>query len=1080
MKTPYRLGLDVGSNSIGWCVLDLARPKDAKPDSPDLEPCAIRAMGVRIFPDGREDKSDASLAEARRKARSQRRRRDRFLYRKDRLMQALIRHSLMPDSEKERKGLEILDPYELRARGVEAELSPYELGRALFHIGQRRGFKSNRKTDAAGTKDDDKQATKAGISQLQTQLQGENFATLGAFLHAQRQKRFRSSPSEKNKTKLAWDLYPSRAMYEAEFATLWEKQREYHPQLLGDEAHKEIHGHIFHQRDLKPVPRGRCIFETDKRRAPKALPLYQEFRIRQEIANLKIQYADGHHGEPLSCQQRKDLFDKLRRYGTMSFKSIRKHLGLEKDSWFNLESEKRKELHGDQTGTRLANKKCFGTAWWDLPPGKQNAIVRKILREENEAELIRIAQEKWGLDEKAAQAIAEPGLLTADKGKSKLKGFCTLSPVALKKIVPHLRDGKNYADAVKAVNEPGYHHSDFRDGEIFEQLPYYGEPLQRHVGFGSGKSQDSDEKCYGRVANPTVHIGLNQLRQVVNAMIRRYGHPKEVVIELARKLKQSKEKRDEIQTEQAGRQKKNEARRAKLEELGEDRGDAMLRMRLWEELNEKECHNRRCVYCGKQISVARLFSSEVEIEHILPFRRTLDNSFANKTVSCRECNRRKGDLTPWEAFSHNAEQWNAIWHRAEGLQNKRWRFAEDAMERFENRKDKKDFLDRQLVETQYLSVAAKEYLGKICNPDRVWAIPGRLTAMLRRKWRFNEFLAVGNFKNRDDHRHHAIDAFVVAVTHRGLLQRVATSASATDGEWIDEQGNLVDDNLSPYQRFDREDMRRRLQRIIVSHRPDHSTNGQLLDETAYGIIDEQSQINDHNLVYRKPIEGLNANEIERIRDPHLRQEIQETVLLYQGEKNGLQSALQEIRQRKGIRRIRLTKTQKPVVEISHGKGRFKKAYIDSGNHHIDILDTGGKSWIGVGVSMLDACRDANAEPWRKDHPDARLIMRVHKGDLLCLEDKEGEERIYVVKVLNPSHNRFELCGQNESGNLRKRHTDENDPFRWSYLPFSQIQERKCRRVTVDFLGNVRDPWPGTDPKYNPAPGRARKSAPTSG
>ena len=1060
MKKPYRLGLDVGSNSIGWCVLDLARPRDSRSDSQKLlEPCAIRTMGVRIFPDGRDPKSEASLAVDRRKARSQRRRRDRFLYRRKRLMQALIHYGLMPAEREERKRLEIKDPYVLRAKGVREKLELYEIGRALFHLCQRRGFKSNRRTDA---KDDDKKATKAGIKHLKEQMHAEGFITIGEFLQDQREKsmsvRFRPHPSEKNKNQNVWDFYPSRAMYEEEFEKLWEEQRRHHPQVLHESAHEKIRHHIFHQRDLKPVQPGRCTLETDEPRAPKALPLNQEFRIHQEIANLKIQYADGRAGEFLTPKQREKIFAKLQRQKTMSFDNVRKQLKLEKEDGFNLEDEKRTKLLGDETGTRLADKKCFGEAWWDFPPEKQNEIVSKLIEEENEEKLLRIAREEWGLADGAAEAVANTKLPD---------GFGALSKKALDKIIPHLREGKSYTEATQMA---GYHHSQLDDGEILDKLPYYGIPLERRVGFGTGNPEHSDEERYGRIANPTVHIGLNQLRQVVNSLICRYGHPEEAVIEFARELKQSKEKRQEIQKEQSQRQKKNDARREELQKLfgNDEPGDGMLRMRLWEELGEA-VHDRRCVYTGKQIGIERLFSSEVEVEHILPFRRTLDNSFANKTVSCRRANREKGNRSPYEAF-HTKPEWDAILRRAESLPpNKKWRFAEDAMKRFDS---EEAFLDRQLVETQYLSRAAKEYLGKICDPKKVWVIPGRLTSMLRGKWGFNSLLdSSNNFKNRDDHRHHAIDAFVVAVTSRSLLQRIAGAADAQV-----ERDRLIEDMPPPYPRFDRADMERRLKRIIVSHRPDHSINGKFLDETAYGPINDPPKWNEHNLAYRKPLESLNANEIERIRDPNLRQEIKERTDLYKSEKNGLQRALKEVSEQHGIRRIRLTKIQRPAHIILHGTQKcFEKAHLDAGNHHIDILDAGGKGWIGVGVSMLEACRDSDSEPWRKDHPNARLIMRLHKGDMLRLQDKEGVERIYVVKRLEISAKRLKLCEQNESGKLQERHKDKGDPFRWLHLSFSKMKEWKCRRVTVDFLGRLHDPHPGTDVKCASASGRIRQT-----
>ena len=1055
MKKPYRLGLDVGSNSIGWCVLDLARPKETQSDSSKLEPCAIRAMGVRIFPDGREPQSEASLAVDRREARGQRRRRDRSLRRKKRLMRTLIHHGLMPTDIDDRKQLEIKDPYALRARGIAEKLDPYEFGRALFHLCQRRGFKSNRKTDAK--EKDDEQATKAGIKQLRERMEDKGFLTLGAFLHNQREKgisvRFRPRPSEKNKNQNAWDFYPNRAMYEEEFKKLWEKQRIYHPQLLHEDAREKIHHHIFYQLDLKPVPRGHCTLEPGEKRAPKALPLYQEFRIRQEIANLRIQYANGHASKPLTPEQQKKIFAKLQRQKRMKFDVIRTQLGLEKEDWFNLQSKKRPHLFGDQIGTQLANKKCFGKAWWNFPPEKQNEIVSKLLEEENEGVILRIAREEWKLNEEAAKAVTDPKLLT--KPPQFLKGFGRLSEKALEKIVSHMREGKNYTDAAKAA---GYDHFQPGSKEILDKLPHYSIPLKRHT-------LPPDD----RFPNPTVHIGLNQLRQLVNELIRRYGHPKEVVIELARQLKQSKEEREKIEKEQYENQKKNEKHRKSLEELGkDDQSDGLLRMRLYEELAEKEAHNHRCVYCGRSIGMNQLFESGIEIEHILPFSRTLDNSISNKTLSCRNCNRFKGNQSPYEAFHANREEWDAILRRAENLpKNKRWRFAEDAMERYKNG----GFLKRQLEETRHLSVAAKEYLGKICKePEKnVYAIPGRLTAILRREWKLNEFLSSGNFKNRDDHRHHAIDAFVVAVTSRRLLQQIADEANAQT-----ERKRLVP--KKPYPRFDRVDMKRRLERIIISHRPDHGTNGKLFKEFAYGLIKNPAERLHSDLVYRKPIKNLSADDIkrQRIRDSKLRREIEERVNLYQNEKDGLKRALREILEEKGIRRIRLfPRVQHPMHLISHGtQKRFQKIYLDAGNHHIDILDIEEK-WTGVGVSMLEACCTPNIELWREKYPNARLIMRVHKNDLLCLQNKESEEKIYVVKQLQAD--RLVLSEQNESGNLQKRDGDENDPFHYLQVAFSQLKKRKCRRVSVDFLGRLNDPYPGTDVKYAPAPGRTHRT-----
>ncbi|MFL5103791.1 MAG: type II CRISPR RNA-guided endonuclease Cas9, partial [Xanthobacteraceae bacterium] len=165
----YRLGLDVGTNSIGWFIVWL---------NAESEAYALGPGGVRIFPDGRDPQSGISNAADRRDARSARRRRDRYLDRRADLMQALIRHKLMPEDLEQRKALEGCNPYCLRGHGLDKALSLFEFGRVLFHLDQRRGFKSNRKTDKAESTGPIIEAS----TRLKTLIEESGARTLGEFL----------------------------------------------------------------------------------------------------------------------------------------------------------------------------------------------------------------------------------------------------------------------------------------------------------------------------------------------------------------------------------------------------------------------------------------------------------------------------------------------------------------------------------------------------------------------------------------------------------------------------------------------------------------------------------------------------------------------------------------------------------------------------------------------------------------------------------------------------------------------------------------------------------------------------------
>lgn len=135
MTEKYRLSPDMGTNSIGWACYCL--------DEYD-EPSSLIDSGSRIFNDGRDEKSKTSLKANRRETRLASRRRDRFLRRQKILMNILIELGFMPEDKAERKSLELKNPWLSRKIALDQAVSPYDLGRALFHINQRRGFKSNR------------------------------------------------------------------------------------------------------------------------------------------------------------------------------------------------------------------------------------------------------------------------------------------------------------------------------------------------------------------------------------------------------------------------------------------------------------------------------------------------------------------------------------------------------------------------------------------------------------------------------------------------------------------------------------------------------------------------------------------------------------------------------------------------------------------------------------------------------------------------------------------------------------------------------------------------------------------------
>lgn len=1015
----YRLALDLGTTSLGWAMIQLDNNKN---------PNAIIRAGVRIFSDGRNPKDGSSLAVTRRDARSMRRRRDRLLKRKARMEKTLINHGFFPANDAERKALVTLNPYALRAKGLDEALTPAEFARALFHINQRRGFKSNRKTDK---KDNDSGALKQAILGLRSQLDSQGrdgkARTVGELLNrrftntavppAQRTVRARYREQRivkddgKSKIDKSYDLYVDRAMIEAEFDALWAKQASINPSLFNPTARDQLKDCLLHQRPLKPVKPGRCTLLPDEERAPLALPSVQRFRIYQEVNNLRV-LGEGLKEFPLSRQQRDDLVAALET-GTKSFKSaIPKVLGLSGSVKFNLADAKRTELKGNVTSITLSGDKFFGKSWHSFDVMLQDAIVLQLVSEENESKLIQWLQAETGVDERRAEAIANAGLVP---------GYGSLSSKALARILPELR--REVVTYDKAVLAAGFdHHSNISPaatGEILPGLPYYGIPLQRHVGFGTGKPEDPDEKRYGKIANPTVHIGLNQVRLVVNALIKRYGHPSEVIVELARDLKQSKEQRDDENKRQAENQRRNARLRADIVgilNISSERVRAadIQKMILWEELSFDPA-DRRCPYSGVQISANMLLSEQVEIEHILPFSETLDDSLNNKTVSLRQANRIKGNRTPWQARDDFAAQgWAhaAMLERAEQMPKaKRYRFGEDGLQRW--LKDDAGFLARALNDTRHLSKVAREYLSLVC-PQNTRVIPGRMTAMLRAKFALNDVLSLQGEKNRNDHRHHAVDACVIAVTDQSLLKRFAQANASAREQQLN---RLVENMPLPWPTY-REHVARAVGNIWVSHKPDHGHEGAMHNDTAYGLLGN-GRVSAHKMVDGKR---------ERVED-NLK------VIEFSNAKATA---------RHGV--------------LPTGEPRPYKGYKGDSNYCIEIVRNEKGKWEGEVISTFEAYQLVRQHGLaRLRHPKLSvsgkpLVMRLIIDDYVKLEHN-GQTRVLRIAYANSAGTI--AFADHQEANVDKR--TRSKELSYVFKTAGSMQKAKARPVTISPIGELHDP-----------------------
>lgn len=1093
---PVRFAFDLGTTSIGWAVYDL--DSELWETQCKGKPIGLRNLGIRLFDDGRDPQSGDSHAAKRRLPRAMRRQQDRRLTRRKRLERDFVETGLMPQAGLDRDVLftcshpgqscaaasdaKCRNPYRLRARAVTGKVSLYELGRALWHISKHRGFASNRKT-----KPDDKDdgLIKSGTNALKKKLGESGNATYGAYLWSRLKagEGARIRPQGEGAEK-HYDFYPTRAILKAEFDAIWAQQAKHHGNL-DNAAFDRLRDTIFFQRPLRPVDPGRCTLFPTKRRLARWHPAAQAFLTLQQLGNLRI--IRGGHEHRLDPDKHQVLFDALNGGQKMTWAAVRKTLGLSSDKGpdeLNLQTGGLKHLHFNQVAAALLGTKRKPGPLADHWPGYDTATRESVLQKLADAEdpeaLIDWLTGTLDLDPETASSVEKVRLPD---------GHLRFCQKATEAIVGEMRsDVLTYNEAVeRAPLLSGIDFTDSRPDKGVDRLPYYNElpHLQRLLGNGTGNPDEPHDIRLGKITNPTVHIALNQFRRVINMLILEYGHPAQVVLEATRDLGKSPREKEEIDKTIKANEKRNDRFRKDLEEggyltPGQRVGDMFLKMRLWEELG-RNVADRCSPFTGRQICLSDLHSGAVEIEHILPYGETLDNSPANKTLSFRDENRRKGKLSPGAAAEQGIFDQEQIVERTKHLpRNKAWRFLPDAMQVFE---EQKSFEDRQLHATGYLARVVRSYAEALFDKTdvdgrerrHVWILPGRMTALLRHRWGLN--LGDHNRKNRDDHRHHAIDAAVIGVIDRGMIAQLQKAAKLHEA---DNLARVLPAPPKPFPGF-RDAVMKAIRNVRVSLRAQHlavdesdpsQTSGRLHEATAYGLVNDnqenQADLTIGNVVVRKPVLALTPKEISQVRDFAIRRDLLDATAparapgLTKSEADKLRARLVlDWSDRTGHHRLRILKAESSVRAIQDRDRKPYKYFAPGENACLDIVEVEG-IWKCHVVTVWDA-NSGQQHSWRGLYPHAKFIMRVHKEDTLQLFDWDDEEGAVIpgtntikrVVRLAPSNNRMYLCGLNEAGDLQKRHDDKEDDFRWDLATISKLKSRRTRRVRIDELGKVR-------------------------
>ncbi len=799
------LGLDLGTNSIGWALIDDKQNK-------------ILGVGSRIFPMGVIDlgngESEMSKNSSRTGARGVRRQFFRRRLRKKVLLKALSENKMCPmtiqdfEDWKNSKSFPTdklatwfaINPYELRHRALNEKLTLEEIGRILYHLIQRRGFLSNSRK---GGNDDGaifKGNAKEGKIGIDATLESIENQTLGSYLYSIYPKE--NQPFLDGLERIR-NRYTTRKMYVDEFEMIWNKQAQFHTklndelkQLLGgrkQDGYKED-GILFHQRPLRSQKHlvGNCSFESTKTKCPiSAIPV-ELFRIHQWVNTVE------YNGKRLSNDERDKIIEQLLLAEKVDFKKLRKAIGKESAEFkFNYKDDDK--IVGTHTISHLANKKFFGKKWFDFTEKEQEDIWHVLYFFDSKSNLKDYAIKNWGFDEEQATAISKFNVKD---------GYSSLSRKAIGNILPFLQQDFHYdiavalggiknafgnewnnlpeekrnfiidnvPDIVRAKISGGYIDTvkdllkkefDFTDKQL-KKLYHHSASIDVKEQLDKLPVGKEADKQIQEIRNPIVITALFELRKLVNELIDEHGKIDEIKVEMARDLKVSKMQRNKIRREQKRLERENDRVINRLKEEGQRvTHDNILLYKLWE-----ECKNT-CPYTGKPIPLHKLFTGEVQIEHIHPWSRSLNDSFNNKTLCYADENRKKGNKTPFEFYGGDEQNWSSIKERALKLfsDTKEYPNAYQKFKRFVQQKFDEDFSTRQLNDTRYISKEAKEYLSQICK--NVIVSPGQATSNLRQKWGMNNILNDENEKTREDHRHHAVDALVMACTKVSYVQELS-------------------------------------------------------------------------------------------------------------------------------------------------------------------------------------------------------------------------------------------------------------------------------------------------------------------
>jgi CRISPR-associated endonuclease Csn1 len=879
-KLPYSLGIDIGTSSIAAFAFTHL---DSDPGTPH----AVLAFDEYIFGEAVEPGKFVLSNEIRRTKRLMRRQGSR---KKARIAQILHLGKLLditPLSLKQAQQAEgsTLAVWQLRTRALDEKVSLDALWLIALRMSKNRGYKGDSPSSS-------KSKVASGIRQIK-ELQGSHRTVAEALVKRENQtgqSRYRKLAHEGKGTDLISGTFILRKDVEAEFDLILEQQLRHHPSLsdslldkFGEEGKKLLRSGsnyfqgfqpqnlaqalrhvIFYQRPLPSFESriGRCSYNLEEKRVGTAHPAFQRFRIAKLLSDLR--WIMGRAKTPLSPDQLQVIRAQLLQTSELSFASLYEALEdhdcpKPEGARLNFHTARTPSLKGDQTSQVIRGLKLLGP-WEALTEQHRHAVIETLTDDLPSPERWATEQVQQETEQlRGAQVIEFLNRLpqTDDGGLKRLAGYgfsggrARYGVTACLKLAAWLEEHCHDATLLETKNT--------EDAAI---KAIYGKTASEQPVI-TGKLLDLS---FLEITSPVVKRALSESHRFLKAFFARHGTPTRIVIELMREMRQTLEQRKITSLYQARNEGTRTKAKSELTKLGYDASNTNLkRYLLWQE------QAQTCPYSGQRISAEdALDGSRTNFEHVLPKKlHGVGNRVDGLVLAFANFNVMKGEETPWAAAQLPGNlvrwDWNATVQACKSIAKSKSDFSRKAamiinpISAADAQEDLDGFVDQQFSDTAWIGREIHRWVRQVTSDVSV--VRGGLTASLRHQWGFDSILeevrtlegkhakSKANelfytkrhdgtlaFDKRCDHRHHIVDAAVIALSTRQLYSQEIKRRS----DRLRHSSNALP-RITPVPcpiLNLREVLVQALQHYVVWKKPDRLISGKMFDEEPFRLLAE--------------------------------------------------------------------------------------------------------------------------------------------------------------------------------------------------------------------------------------------------